>query len=332
MENLLAADRTGIGLFVTGRVPIRKSGDARFPVDGASGAFDWVGYASGAALPHIVDPPSGVLVNTNEPVSPPDFPVYMGADGFRDWRAQRIRARLAELPKVSPAAMAAIQMDDTSAFAAAILPAMLRAQATTPRAAQAMALLRRWNDRMAMDAPQPLIFNAWVRRFVRDVLNANGVRPGENTPAPLDFAAFVLGPGGGTWCATPDCHALLARSLAEALAAIPGDPGSWRWGAVHKAVFAHPILGRLPLIGGYFRFAIPDPGDDSTVDRAVPQAPGWNATQGPSFRGVYDLAALDASRFVIAPGKSGNPFSPHATNLLRLWRDGGSVTLPAQTH
>ncbi len=48
---------------------------------------------------------------------------------------------------------------------------------------------------------------------------------------------------------------------------------------------------------------------------------------GPSYRGVYDLADLDRSRFIAAPGQSGNPLSPHFRDMLRRWRDGGTVTL-----
>ena len=88
VQNMLVADASGIGLFVTGRVPIRRAGDGAAPVDGASGKFDWTGFASGDALPHYVDPPSGRLVNANERVAPRDFPVFMGRDWFGDWRAR----------------------------------------------------------------------------------------------------------------------------------------------------------------------------------------------------------------------------------------------------
>jgi penicillin G amidase len=50
---------------------------------------------------------------------------------------------------------------------------------------------------------------------------------------------------------------------------------------------------------------------------------------GPEFRGVYDLADLDRSRFVVAPGQSGNLFSPRARAFLSRWRDGETVTLTA---
>ena len=36
---------------------------------------------------------------------------------------------------------------------------------------------------------------------------------------------------------------------------------------------------------------------------------------------IVDLARPDAARFMIAPGQSGNPLSPHWGDLLRPWRD-----------
>jgi penicillin amidase len=49
--------------------------------------------------------------------------------------------------------------------------------------------------------------------------------------------------------------------------------------------------------------------------------------QGPEFRGVYDLADLDRSLFMMAPGQSGNLFSRHSRDLLKPWRDGETLTL-----
>jgi penicillin amidase len=45
---------------------------------------------------------------------------------------------------------------------------------------------------------------------------------------------------------------------------------------------------------------------------------------------VYDLADLDRSLFMVAPGQSGNLLSRHARDFLTRWRDGGSTaTSPA---
>jgi penicillin amidase len=48
---------------------------------------------------------------------------------------------------------------------------------------------------------------------------------------------------------------------------------------------------------------------------------------GPSYRGLYDLAEPDRSRFVAATGQSGHPLSRHYRDLTRLWRAGEYVPM-----
>ncbi len=54
---------------------------------------------------------------------------------------------------------------------------------------------------------------------------------------------------------------------------------------------------------------------------------GLESVHGPSFRAVYDLSALDRSRFMMAPGQSGNLLSVHARDFLVRWRDGDTISL-----
>ena len=56
----------------------------------------------------------------------------------------------------------------------------------------------------------------------------------------------------------------------------------------------------------------------------------YAAIHGAGYRGVYDLGSPDASRYVISTGESGNLFSPHYDDLLRLWARGGTVTIPTE--
>jgi penicillin amidase len=329
VQNLLVADRHDIGLFVTGRVPVRRAGDGSAPAPGATGADDWTAMVGGDALPHYVDPPSGRLVNANERVAPADFPVFLGRDWFGNWRATRIRELLDRLPKATVTDFARMQVDAVSVYARQMLP---RLRAVTPppgTAGQALALLSGWDGAMASDKPQPLIFNAWIDRFRDAVLQRADVPP-EDAGPDEEFVAFVLSPAGAAWCGG-DCDALLAASLTEATTALAqqfgADPAAWRWGDAHRAVFAHPLLGRLPLVGGLATFGIAIPGDGSTLDRGGTGWDGFEAVHGPSFRAVYDLADLDRSRFVMAPGQSGNPFSRHSHDFLMRWRDGDTILL-----
>ena len=91
-------------------------------------------------------------------------------------------------------------------------------------------------------------------------------------------------------------------------------------------MFAHPFLRTIPVVGSLTTISIASPGDDDTVDRGGMNTAG-QSVHGASFRGVYDLADLNRSLFVMTPGQSGNPFSRHARDFVLRWRDGGSITL-----
>ncbi len=326
VQNLLAADHDRIGLFTTGRVPRRRAGDGSVPVDGADGQHDWTGFAAGPELPRIVAPASGRLVNANERTAPPDFPVDMGATAFGDWRARRIRALLDGRAQHDAAGFAAMQVDVTSAFAGQILPALLATRPSDEASQQALDRLRNWNGAMGIDRPEPLLFNAWVRRFHADMMEQLALATAPIGPV-IDVVGTALSPGGEALCGG-DCAPLLARSLSEAAKALGTDPPSW--GSVHETHFAHPLLGQLPLIGDLFAWRIAQPGDDSTIFRGGPLPSSWRSVHGPGYRGVYDLADLDDSLFAIAPGQSGNPFSPDAGSTMQRWRDGLPIRLGAQ--
>ena len=322
VQNLLLADRDGIGQFTTGRVPVRRSGDGTVPVDGASGAFDWTGFAQGDALPHQLNPASGHLVNANERVAGPDNKVFMGQDWFGDWRARRIRALLDERTSYSVASFAQMQMDTVSSFAQAVLPRLLRTPPLDAASRTALLSLQRWDASMRTDLSQPLLFNEWMRLFEVALLQRDGVPPGA-LGASADAVARALGPGEGEWCG-PECDALLSRSLATAAASTERDAV---WGGFHRAEFAHPLLGRVPVLGGLVRWSVDQPGDDTTLFRGGARGPDWTSIHGPSFRGVYDLANLDRSVFALAPGQSGHPLRRNAGSLLQRWRNGTTLRL-----
>ncbi len=329
VQNLLVADQAGIAQFTTGRVPLRRAGDGSLPVDGADGEHDWTGFASGADLPRIVGPASGRLVNANERVAGPDFPVFMGNDWFGDWRARRIREMLDAANAYTPASFAAMQVDPVSSFAVEILPTLLAVRPLDEPSRQAIASLSDWHGAMEVDLPQPLIFNAWVRQFEAAVLGRAGV-PAGAAGARYDFVARALSPEGAAWC-DGDCGPLLSRSLQAAMAGIAAAQGpalgGWLWGGVHRAIFSHPLLGMLPVLGRLTTSYIEQPGDDTTVYRGGTRGDSWASVHGAGYRGVYDLQDLDQSLFALTPGQSGHPFRRVATSLMTRWRDGTGILL-----
>jgi penicillin amidase len=276
-----------------------------------------------------VAPDSGRLVNANDRIAPPDFPVFLGRDWFGDWRAQRIRELLAGTDRHTAADFARMQTDVQSSFARQVLPVLLAVPGAEGIAGKAQALLRGWDGSMTTEASQPLIFNAWIHTFYGRVLRKAHIPANDGGPL-VEFVAFVLSPAGGHWCGG-DCSAELQASLVDAVNNLAerfgDDPATWHWGDAHLATFAHPVLRTLPVLGTFTTLTIPSPGDDTTIDRGGPAYQQFQSVHGPEYRGVYDLADLDRSLFMMAPGQSGNPLSRHARDFLQRWRDGATITL-----
>jgi penicillin amidase len=235
----------------------------------------------------------------------------------------------------SPADFAAMQTDTVDLVARDLLPGLRAVAAPAGLPVQALALLADWDGTASADLPQPLIFNAWMQRLYWDILARANLPPG-GMAAVAPWTTLIpsaLTAEGGVLCGG-DCRVLLPGALAAATAGLAArfgpDPAAWRWGAAHQAVFAHPILRAIPLLGPATEVRIAAAGDDSTLFRAAMSPASFEAVHGASFRGVYDLADLEHSLFVVAPGQSGHVLSPLARNFVQRWRDGAMIMIAAR--
>src|SRR3712207_1561202 len=89
--NFVYADVDGhIGYYGAGQVPVRRSGDGSLPYDGATDAGEWQSFIPFAELPHVFDPPSGIIVTANSRVVGRDYPHYLTNHWAPPTRARRI--------------------------------------------------------------------------------------------------------------------------------------------------------------------------------------------------------------------------------------------------
>lgn len=333
-QNLMVADAAGgIAMLLTGRTPVRRGGDGTLPAPGWDGAADWTGWVPFDALPYAGRPASGVLVNANNRVAPPDHPVFLGRDWFGDWRFARIHALLAGHPRADAAGMAALQADPVSLLAREVLP-VLRALPRPGDAAAAAAWdrLRTWDGTVAADSAAAHDYHAWMRRLGVLALAAGGVPAGAWEAGP-EFLRFVLAPDGrgAHWCGAEGCPALAARALADSAAGADAPAGR-AWGAVHAARFEHPLLRFVPGLGALTRLSAPTPGDGQTVSRGGFPGRGeapFAHVHGAGLRLVADLADGDSLLAVIGTGQSGHPLSRHWGDQLALWAAGGTAPVAA---
>jgi penicillin amidase len=338
-QNIVYADREGhIGFINPGLLPIRKASDGRMPADGASGAFDWTGTASFKQMPQIRDPEAGFILNANSAVVPRNFSPSLGSDWGEPFRARRIQDFMNEDGPHTLDVSARMQADHLSLAAKDLLPALLAVTPATPQAKEALALLQNWDGVMDKDRAEPLIFEAWLSEMHRSLLVAKtGDTLGEKGPFAAASIEFILANRAGEWCGTDDadCAKLKTEALNQALGRVSKRQGpdmkTWRWGRENVTLLRHKFYSHIPLLDRLSDLSVESSGDFYTLDRgggADNDADHpFARTHGAGYRGIYDLANPDASRFIIATGESGHIFSRHYGDMTPLWNEGRSITL-----
>ncbi len=339
-QNIVFAATDGtIGFVNVGAVPIRKSGDGRYPVDGASGAFDWTGLVPFEGWPQLFNPPAGAIVNANNMVASLDYPYWLGYDQGPGFRAMRILELLGARERHNIASFSAIQMDIQAIHARDFVPYLLKLQPDTPLAAQALDLIRKWDFKAADDLPQPLILDWWLRRMNMHLLRSglDALAPtvgGLNAAAVIDVLRHPDGFCNGA--AESDCMGAVKAAFAETLRELSdrygGDASRWRWGDEHRALMENQVMDRVPGFKALFNYDFPSDGGFYSVSRGGNTGPvdpehPLRRNSGAGFRGIYDLADPSQSRFIIATGESGHPLSPHYADQLPLWRRGEGIRL-----
>lgn len=336
-QNFVYADTDGhIGYYAPGRIPIRTQGDGSRPAPGWTGEAEWTGWIPFEQLPHVYDPPEHFIVTANHRPVPAVYPYHLGLEWPEPYRGERITELLREKAGLTADDFAAIQADTVSLHAKALLPGLLRhARAQSAMDEQALSLLRHWNGDARGDSAAAAVYEAWFLQLAPTMLGGElGPVLTEAYRGRFTFVTrFILNA-----LAAEDgrkaCEAAVSTALHEAVAQLArrlgGDPASWRWSDVHRAVFPHQGLDSVSLFRPLFSRSMPGAGDWSTVDVGPVAADHpFEQRQVPSYRQVIDLSDRDEStqgapaprsRFIDAVGQSGHPLSPHYADFLADWR------------
>ena len=150
-----------IGYQATGRVPIRAAGDGSLPVSGSDDAHEWKGWIPFDEMPHVYDPPGGILASANGRIAPDGYKYSISTEWEAPWRTDRIYRVLESGKKFAPADMLALQMDVSSTYdhfcADKFVYAIDHTANASDRAKRAADILRDWNGRMSADSAAPTI-------------------------------------------------------------------------------------------------------------------------------------------------------------------------------
>jgi penicillin amidase len=355
-QNMMLADATGIAMQVVGAMPARDAGHqskGRMPSPGWIAANRWQGMLPYTQNPHVVNPASGLIGNTNNKIIDAPFPDHMSYDWGDTQRIQRWLTLMKTREVHTRESFIEAQLDTVSFTARSLLPLIgadlwftgeAAAEGTPERLRQrALEVLAAWNGEMNEHLPEPLIYQAWLRAL-SDRLIRDEIGPLADTfthPEPLFIERVYRNvEGASVWCdviqsaAVESCADLARIALDEALLTLSERYGtnveSWRWGDAHQAAHDHPVLGEVPILKYLVNIRQSTSGDDNTLLRGRTRGTGpdpFTNVHGAGFRGVFDLGDPDSSVFITSTGQSGHPLSRFYDDLGEVWRRGEYIPM-----
>ncbi|HEX8718693.1 MAG TPA: penicillin acylase family protein [Gemmatimonadaceae bacterium] len=334
-NNTMYADADGhIAYFHANFIPRRDTSfDWTKPVDGSNPATDWGPVLSVDQSPHLLDPKSGWLYNSNNwpwsaagKYSPrrSDFPRYVEMGTEESPRGHHALRLLTGAKNVTMSSLTAMAFDSYLPAFAQMIPPLLKAYDQVPASdslrsalAAQIAMLRAWDFRWGASSVPTSLAVFWgedvLRRVAHEARSA-GV-------SPMDFVAS------GAKAAD------LLQSLAAASARLTRDFGSWKtpWGEINRfqrlddAIESHfddaqpsvPVPFTSSRWGSLASFGA----------RPYPNTKKWYGTSGNSFVAVVEFADSVRARAVTAGGESGDPASPHFRDEIARYASGNLRTV-----
>lgn len=338
-ENLVYADVDGnIGEHSAGLAPIRRW-TGLLPVPGSAannaGDYEWTGFVPSVDLPHFFNPREGFVATANHKMIPEHYPYNVGFEWTPPYRVKRIRSVIDRAKqahhKLALEDMESLQNDVTS------LPALeFQALLGTTSLKKDVTLqdFLSWDGSLARESFNAALYEVWFQKLTASVAalfgsegdSHFGQRYGDLTP---DTVLRILSsPGNDLFGDRPITgrDQLLSNALKSARLELEkllgSDSSSWSWSKLHTVRFRHALDLQA---GGQLLFDVGPlsrPGDEYTVNATGMEGDSWSQVSGASYREILDTADWDRSVAINTPGQSGQPGSPHYSDLLPLWEAG----------
>lgn len=325
-ENIVYADTQGnIGEYSVGLAPLRKNWSGLLPVPG-TGAYEWAGFIPFDQLPHSFNPAAGFVASANHKMVPANYPYKIGYQWAAPYRFQRISQVLGQARdsgrKLAVDDMEALQNDVVSLPGREFV-ALLRKNIAGPPTAAEQELLN-WDGSVTENSAAAALFELALQQLHNEVVHRAMPQPAWTMAAwgPAQLFSYLSDPNGGG-AAAGQLLRDAVRLAADRLAKLQSpDPAKWSWGGLHHAEFRHSLDAAPGAASFLDRGPVSRPGDNNTVDATYFRDDSFEQLAGASYREILDTANWDDSVAVNTPGQSGQPGSPHYSDLLPLWQRG----------
>ena len=344
-QNMVIADKDGhIAWTIAGLIPRRVGYDGRLPVSWAYGDRRWEGWLKPEEVPVILDPPEGLLWNSNNRALGGTAYALLGDSGYDEGARGRqlrndLRTLVATGKKAAPADLLAVQLDDRALFLERWQKFLLEvltdeALKQNPARVPLRDTVRQWQDRASTDSAAYRIVKAFRGHVTARAFAPFAVHAADQYAA-FSYHAFLyedalwqlvheqparlLNPEHATW------NSLLLAAADDVLAdAKKADvtPARFTWGRHNRLAMQHPFSRFLP---GPLARLIDLPSEPLPGDRDMPRVQG--RAFGQSERLVVSPGHEEEGILALPGGQSGNPLSPYYGAGHEAWAKGEATPL-----
>lgn len=350
--NISYADAEGnIAWFGGARIPIRPEHvNAKKILDGASGKDEVLGYLPFSENPQLVNPPSGVIVTSNNmstvrPVGPiPELEGYwQPAD-----RAGRILDLLATQDTWSLEELKGVQTDTNLRTGHLLVEAVKQVMAETgengavyadtlpepqKRAYEALVAWDGMHDLESEGATvHQFVYDAAQDELLMDELGSTLLTTYLTVADNRNFMSHVLtNPSSRYWdVSTTDEVETMGDTLRLAFANGVAElqtrhDTDWAWGTAHTVEYPYLILGQSPLKNWWTIGPFPAPSHEEGVAKMAWRKRDYNVAHGASYRLLLDYANYGndgGAWFVLPTGNNGHILSPHYDDQAEMYLRG----------
>ena len=340
--NYVYADCHGnIGYSLAGKVPLRSQVPSLLPLDGWIEDNDWRGYIPFSELPRLYNPPEGVIATANNRIVDASYPHYLSHFFEPPSRICRIKALLSVKESFSINDMEAMQTDLVSLYAIELIETLKSdlGQISGEKGHHTAAARRliQWDGTCDEKNVAAAIFHVF-----HHCLMVNLLVPVLGEDLCMAYVEIfnqclmpihqILRDPSSPWFSTKSRQELVTSSLGEVCEELKRSLGDdldlWQWGKIHSLTLNHS-LGRIKVLSPLLSIGpFPSPGDGTTVNMGFYRHSNpYAQTVGASLRFVIDVGIWRQSGFILTPGQSGHPFSPHYSDQTPLWRTGRYVRI-----
>jgi penicillin amidase len=333
--HVLCTDRFGaVAQWLSGRTPLRWTGQGRLIADGSKAEYEWQGWIPHEELPgQRKNSESGFMLSTSQDPHYGVYPYYLGWPFEFSDRDNRLNQILKVQKSFGPQEIIEIQADTTSPFAQRVLSVFLKNLNSDLLAKhnsfskhdieEGLKTLRTWNFRFNDESVGAALYEVWFRTFLVKIWRSHFPGDQGNYFYPLSSRVLEIieKDPDSKWFDDPstseyeNIQTILVDTLIEAHQRLEAsmrddDPEDWTWGGYQDARFAKP--GTPAYLSA------------SESDNIGSEHSGLSVTdyRHPGWKLVVALGETPKAWGIYGGGQSADMTSPYFDTFIERWSTG----------